>query len=99
MIDEREVKNKNTGIPLTGYTIEAHNWRDGSVLADYAANTYSTLIGAYTSEGTGKYNLDITTTCKAVLILKSGVTALQKIPQTANSFLKLEGNNQLDIAP
>ena len=85
---------------ITGYTLEAHTWTTGAVLADYAANTYTTLIGTYTDNGDGTYELDIVTTGKYVLIAKNPAgTAFYKKPVSANLFLKLEGDNQLDIAP
>ena len=85
---------------ITGYTVEAHAWYNAAVLADYAANTYSTLIGTYTDNADGTYSLDVITTVKAVIIAKNAAgTAFYKKPVGANLFLKLEGDNQLSITP
>ncbi len=85
---------------ITGYTLEAHTWYSGAVLADYAANTYSTLIGTYTDNGDGTYTRDIVTTVKGVIIAKNASgTAFYKKPVPANTFLKLEGDNQASIVP
>ena len=85
---------------ITGYTLEAHNWRTGYSLANYAANTGPTRIGTYTDNADGTYSLDVVTTVKAVIIAKNASgTAFYKKPVGANLFLKLEGDNQLDITP
>jgi len=85
---------------ITGYTLEAHSWYDGAVLADYGANTYTTLVGTYTDNGDSTYSYDVAITGKYVLIAKNASgTAFYKKPVGTNKFLKLEGDNQIDIAP
>ena len=77
MTDDRLLQDTTSPhTAITGYTLEAHNWYDGAVLADYAANTYSTLLvegeaaggGIYTDNADGTYSFDVVTTVKAVLI-------------------------------
>ena len=101
MTDDRTLQD--TTAPhnqITGYTVEAHTWYNGAVLADYAANTYSTLVGTYTDNADSTYSLDVVTTIKAVIIAKNALgTAFYKKPVGANKFLKLEGDNQASIPP
>ena len=100
MNDDRMLVNYQSGVAVTGYTLEAHTWGTGYVLADYAANTYSTLIGTYADNADGTYSLDVVTTVKAVIIAKTSAgTAFYKKPVPTNKFLKLEGDNQPSISP
>jgi len=100
MTDERTILNKNTGRAAPGYIMEAHTWNTGDELADYAANTNSTLIGIYTDNGDGTYSLNIALTAKFVVIVKSSTgTALKKKPVASDAYMKVEGDNQPSIAP
>lgn len=97
MTDERIVLNKRTGLPQTGYTLEAHTWVDGNSMADYDSTT---KIGEYSDDGDGTYELDIETTVRAVLILKNASgTAIKIKPSNTNKYLELGGENRPELPP
>lgn len=91
MRDSRAIYKKLTGAPASGYTLKAYAYSTGS--SGYSGSALYT----YTDNSDGTYYADITTTIIGTIVITtpSGSTI---VPSNLIG-IKLEGDNQSDIAP
>jgi hypothetical protein len=87
-----EVKNANTGLGASGYTVRAYAWSSGSSGYSGAA------VYTFSDNGDGIYYAEVSQTFKATIVITNANTTVITVPsQTVGSILW--GDNILTLTP
>lgn len=86
------ILGKNSGLPLTGYTVCLYAWSSGS------SGYTGTALYTFTDNSDGTYHADITTTIKATVVVTASGSTSVIVPDNYIGAL-FEGNNQPTLTP